>query len=327
MKHFFAAFCLLWAFFLSAADYDCAFIGTSPIPFFEAIYQASLGHKVLILEAAPECGGAWKSISVCGMAHADLGCHQIGHSKELADFYASYAGCRIVSLDNPLESFESRSQHGFYFSQGCFELIDHLQQLARYLAVDLLLNHQVEEVSFKDQRIVLQTNKGSFTSKKLYITHNSSFSFMQHPAVATRSKYYHLYLLIADPTPPRFCYRHGGPKICRMVNLTHFVGLTNSGRQLIVLQTYNDQDWGRPQFFIDSLKKDQCIDSAAVLLASESRIYEQGSSQLHFEGLSNEERALIEIIDTSHIANTSRHIQRWMKALRPYEEVIQRELP
>jgi hypothetical protein len=312
----------VFSLFLYAADYDCVFIGTSPVPFFEAIYQRALGKKVLILEEAPECGGAWKSITACGIEHADLGCHQIGGDQALANFLATYGGCRIVSLDQPLEAYNNRGGNGFYFSRGCFELVDHLVTLARLWSADLWTNHRLDSVSFDEtnHHLVLRTQGKVLTTNRLYVTHGSCFGVNNQPASPGRGKYYHLYLLIHDATPPRFSYRGGIRKASRMVNLTHFVGLSNTGQQLIVLQTHGDET-GRAQEFVDDLKREKLIDQSAILLRSEPRIYEQGSCQgLHL--LSPEARGMIETLDTGHIANLRNHITRWSQALKPYQEMF-----
>ena len=87
----------------------------------EALYQAHTGKRVLILEQSGECGGAWKSISVCGIAHADLGCHQISTDPHLKQFMQDYMGCNMVSLDDPLGTLNKGAPNGFYPSQGCHE--------------------------------------------------------------------------------------------------------------------------------------------------------------------------------------------------------------
>ena len=53
--------------FAVQTDYDVAVIGTSPTSMLEAIYHLSKGERVLILEADEKCGGAWKSIDICGI--------------------------------------------------------------------------------------------------------------------------------------------------------------------------------------------------------------------------------------------------------------------
>lgn len=188
-------------FAFATTDFDYVVVGTSPFSLFEALYQAHLGHRVMIVEQDLECGGAWKGIDVCGIRHADLGCHQIGHDMQLKTFLEEYAGCTMVSLDNPLLPFtgQSQSANGYYFSKGCYELIDHLLQLIEKTNIVLLLNHKLEKVSFDlTQKIArVKIKDKQITTKKLIVTPMSCFSIENQPAGNThRSKYYHLYLLI-----------------------------------------------------------------------------------------------------------------------------------
>ncbi len=59
-------------------DFDYIVVGSSPFSLFEAIYKRCLGNRVLVVEQGAECGGAWKSITICGVPHVDLGCHEFG---------------------------------------------------------------------------------------------------------------------------------------------------------------------------------------------------------------------------------------------------------
>src|SRR5579872_1782734 len=126
---------------LFAVDFDVVVVGTSPFSLFEALYQSHSGKKVLILEQEAECGGAWKSIHICGIPNVDLGCHMIGNNMALKAFLEEYAGCTFVSHDNPQEPFSSgKSELGYYFSKGCYELIDHLLRQIRATDIVLLTN-------------------------------------------------------------------------------------------------------------------------------------------------------------------------------------------
>src|SRR5579859_4143602 len=96
MKYLFA---LLLSFSLYSADYDCVFIGSSPISLFEALYQHGSGKKVLIVDESHSCGGVWKSIDMCGIEHVDIGCHEIGNNVTLKEFLEVYGGCQMVSTE------------------------------------------------------------------------------------------------------------------------------------------------------------------------------------------------------------------------------------
>lgn len=322
MRLFFFLFLQLCLF---SADFDCVVVGSSPFSLFEALYQAHSGKRVLILEEAPVCGGAWRAIEICGIPHADLGCHQIGHDTNLKTFLEEYAGCKIVSMDNPLLPFEeNKSPNGWYFSQGCFELIDHLLQLIAAANIQLYTNSKVENVTIDTaQKIAtVYTKDQSFTTEKLIVTPMSCIALnpTQTPQKLGKSKYYHLYLLIQDPTPPRFSY-HGGVSagVSRLMNLTHFVGIKETGRQLIVIQTHNEQNLNNGQTILDALKTQKLVDPAAYILKSEPYIYETGSFH---QGLISQMGAqgIVEILQTGHFQTLATYIPKWKQVLKPYRE-------
>src|SRR5579871_1836034 len=157
---------VLFGFNLFAADYDCAFVGTSPVPLFEALYRHHLGQRVLILEAAPECGGAWKSIDICGVEHADMGCHEISSFPDLNRFLEEYAGCHIIPCNA-----------NYYFSHGCFELVNNLVKRIRAAGIPLLTDCRVESVriDLANKECLLRTQKGLFTASRIVVTSGSSF--------------------------------------------------------------------------------------------------------------------------------------------------------
>ncbi len=317
-------FLLLFSLSLFAAEFDCILIGTSPFSLFEALYQSHSGKKVLILEGSSQCGGAWKSIAICGIPHADLGCHQIGNDVGLKAFLEEYAGCQIVSMDHPLAPFDpATSPNGYYFSRGCFELIDHLLQLIKATDIVLLTDHQVETLSVDMvQKIAwVQTNRQTFTGEKVILTPMSCVQLHPFPREQNygKSKYYHLYLLLQDPTPPRFSYQGGSGLmgISRVMNLTHFVGLTDTGRQLIVVQTHGESHLNDPSQFLQGLIQKGLLDPSATLLSAEPYIYETGSFH---QGLIAQTGAqdLVQVLQTGHFQTLSQHIAKWKTVLKPY---------
>lgn len=320
-------FLLLLQISLFSTDFECVVIGTSPFSLFEALYQHHSGNRVLILEESEECGGAWKGINVCGVMHADLGCHQIGHDMRLKAFLEEYAGCKIVSMDNPQLPYESgKSPNGWYFSKGCYELIGNLLKLIAETDIVLLTSHKAENVIIDtDQKIAtVQTNDRFYTTHKVIVTPMSCLNLQPttYPQGYGKSKHYHLYMLIQDPTPPRFSY-HGGVAtgISRMMNLTQFVGLVGTGRQLIVVQTYNEQYLAQAQTFLDSLKGRKLVGEGAYLLETDTYIYESGS---FYRGLINTMGAqeIIEMIQTGHFQSLATYIQKWQMVLKPFSEVV-----
>ena len=247
---------LLFPFFLYCADYDYIVIGSSPIPLFEALYQHSLGKRVLVLEGACCLGGAWQSIDICGVQHADLGCHMIGNNEELANFFEVYAGCSIVSLDTPKDFSLKSGKNGFYFAHGCYELMNHLQEMIQSSSIDLLFNQKAYSatVDTANNHVVVQTKDHVFTTEKVVITPYTRFCDDQ-VETCTKIKFHHLYLLIHDPTPPRFTYSWGIPSTTRMMNITDFVDLENTGMQLIIFQTHNEDTLQNGSTILQQLKE------------------------------------------------------------------------
>ncbi len=312
---------------LFAIDFDCVVIGSSPFSLFEALYQSHSGNRVLILEEADECGGAWKGVNVCGIMHADLGCHQIGHDTKLKTFLETYAGCKIVSMDHPDLPFESsKSPNGWYFSRGCYELIENLLRLIQATDIVLLTNTRAENVYIDAaQKIAtVQTKDKSYMTHKVIVTPMTNLNLQpsNYPQHYGKSKSYHLYLLIQDPTPPRFSY-HGGvvSGVSRMMNLSPFVGLVHTGRQLIVVQTYNEQYLSHGQMFLDGLKKSNLIDPGAYILETQTYIYESGAFH---QGLimTMGAQEIIEVIQTGHFQSLSTYIPKWEMVLKPFHEII-----
>jgi len=303
---------ILFSFSFFGADYDCAVVGTSPVPLFEALYKHYTGQKVLILEAGAECGGAWKSIDICGVLHADMGCHEISSSPDLNRFLEEYAGCSMISCNT-----------NYYFSKGCFELIDNLLKRIRAAGIPLLTNCRVESVRLNPSQAeaILNTSRGTFTAKKIVVTPGSSFDIEGNPSYGRGAhKFFHLYLLLQDPTPPRFSYHAGmTPGVSRMMNLTSFVDIKSTGRQLIVLQTYSEAQFGDPQNIVDQLKRGNLIDPGAYLLKSESYIYEQGP-YFQLGHLSPQQQVFFEMLNTSHFNVIGSYAPKWKQALPPYRE-------
>lgn len=315
--------------FAVETDFDVVVVGSSPISLFEALHRHHSGKRVLILEEASSCGGAWKSINVCGVAHADLGCHQIGGDPEVWKFLRDYAGCNMVSMNDPHKSFSDTRQYdscGYYFSQGCHELVDHLMQLIATTDIVLQTSHKMECVYVDPERKIIEvkTCDGTYTASKMVVAHGTNICF-EHPTVGqigknpSKSKYFHLYLLIEDPTLYRFTYRDGGcVGASRMMNLTPFVGLEGTGKQLIVIQTYNDEYFGKRDVFLEDMKKQQLVDTSAKILCSESYIYEQSFLNLsELQRMGQDYQMLFDVIDTTVNSALKGHIAKWKKTL-PY---------
>lgn len=304
---------------LFASDFDCIVIGTSPFSLFEALYQHHTGKKVLILEASEKCGGAWKGIDICGIQNVDLGCHQIGKNVELKKFLEEYVGCSIVCLDNPHLEYQACScKNGWYFSKGCFELIENLLKLIEQTDIVLLTQNRAERILINEEKTeaTVICQRGVFETSKVFVTPMSAVNVgpsMHHQSLK-KSRYYHLYCLIQDPTPPKFTYHMGNSKeVCRMMNLSYFAQMEGSGRQLIAFQLRKEEDLNKGQQFIEELKEKKLIDESAYLLKEEPYIYESGS----FHRGSIDSKGIIELLQTGHIQNLKNSIARWSKVLIP----------
>jgi len=321
MRYFLTFLCLIRC--LVASDFDCVIVGTSPFSLFEALYKHRLGHKVLILEQSGEFGGAWKSINICGIPHADLGCHTIGSNLDIMYFLRDYAGCQIVSMDDPDSplSEQPKGSHGFYFLKGCFELVHNLVEMIQATDIVCLLNHKVEKIFYNEElkQATIRTKNGEFTTDKIVLTSHSCVHLDGAKSGKTpkQSKYYHLYLLIQDPTTPRFTYENGAiPHATRLMNLTRFVDLAHTGRQLIVIQTASEKMLSMEQSFLDDMKEKELIDPSAYILKAESYIYESGSlNRALLKDTVAEE--IFEVLQTSNIQSLTNYIEKWKEVLKP----------
>lgn len=324
MRHLILAVFLFIQALCSGVDFDVVVVGTSPITLLEALYQSHLGKRVLILEAASVCGGAWKSIDVCGVYPVDLGCHTLGKSKQMQTFLEKYVGCHMVSLDNPPAPFDSKnSPNGFYPLKGCYEIIHNLLELINRTNIVVLLEHPLENVTIHPQRpeaVIVSRNMYITTSKIIAPTY-CSFYPANMPIEPSKTSYYHLYLLIEDPTPQRFSFRSGVLSgASRLMNLTYFAGLSGTNKQLIVIQTYGSNGNFTAKGYLEALKKHGLLDETACLLQEETYVYEQASFK-PFNQVPNAGQ-VIEQINTGHIEAMAQHIPRWEKVLKPYDVAL-----
>lgn len=304
-------FLLLCIVSLFGADYDCIVIGTSPLLLFESLYHHALGKKVLILEEGCCCGGAWQSVNICGVLHADLGCHEIGSNKELKEFLETYGGCSFIELE---------SGHNFYFSKGCYELVHNLEQRIANSSIELLKHHRVDRVVIDEanKKAIVESGQEKFTASKVYAPSYSYFPIGDEILKELKkTKYYHLYLLIQDATPPKFSYRAGIAHAARMVNLTPFVDLKDTGQQLIIFQTWSQEKSG--QMFLDELKMQNLVDPSAYILKEEWCIYEQYPSTSY-----TIKSPYFEQLQTFDFRGISQHITRWKEALAIYDDAVRK---
>jgi hypothetical protein len=309
MRYVFAA--LLFVASLFGADYDCVFIGSSPISLFEALYQHGSGKKVLIVDESPVPGGSWKSIEICGIAHVDVGCHEIGNNKVLREFLENYGGCRMIGTD---------MNNHFYFENGSYELIRNLEERIGRTNIDVCLNTRADRAVLDEsnQCVVIQMGDQRVSTKKVYLSGYSFLNLGTDPdRKIQKSNFFHLYLLIADPTPPRFSYEGNGvPNTSRMMNLTQFVGLENTGQQLIVFQTH-EKNLKDEEKFLSELKNRNLVDSSAYILKSEPYVYEQWPlSSCNPENY----KPYFETLHTQDFRSMVQFFSKWKQGLKPYAE-------
>lgn len=311
---------------LYAVDFDVVVVGSSPISLLEALYNYHTGKRVLVLEESPVYGGAWKSIDVCGIFPVDLGCHTLGNDKKILHFLEEYIGCRMVSMDNPHLPFDSRhSSNGYYPSKGCYEIIQNLFQLIEKTDIVVLCDHLLESVFIDPQEPIatIRTQGKQFTASKILVTPFSYIQIENDPSQTQKDKkkFYHLYLLVEDPSPPRFSFRTGVLSgVSRLMNLTYFVGLEGTGTQLIVLQAYGQHYLESKEAYLEMLKKYNLLDSSAHILKTDQYIYEQSSCILS-ENIKNSDK-IFEILNTSHIQEMMLYIPKWQQVLLPFDKAI-----
>lgn len=313
--------------FAFETDFDYVVVGTNPISMFEAAYQSARGYRVLVVEQASECGGAWKSITVCGIEHVDLGCHEFGNDAGTKQFLEEYAGCTIVS--NGPRDYPGKSW-GFYPARGCYELTHNLELLMERFGAVLALNTCLESVFIDTNRVIAEVtlNGQRYTTSKIVVTNCSSINFenpgFNAPPFGRTAQFPHLYLLIEDPTPPRFTYLHTNiAGCCRAMNLTQFAGLEGSGKQLISFQLRDVKQFADGEKFLSELKKQKLVDEGAIIIKTDSYLFEQSS--LNRTAIQKPNVApIFDVLNTSHIANIRLYIEKWKSALLPWKQLNNR---
>lgn len=328
MRYFLILVCFICRFAIAVqTDFDCVVVGTSPICMFEALYKHYTGSRVLVVEQASECGGAWKSIDICGVAHADMGCHEMGNDQRIKAFLEEHLGCKVVA-NAPSQG--GQAEQGIYLSQGCYELVHKLQAMIEASQIPLLLNHKLESVYIDKEKGIAEVKiKGKrYTTSKILVSQGSEInmeSFMgQILSQANRSKYPHVYLLIEDHALPKFTYMHFSFEgISRAMNMTQFVGLEGSGKQLIAFQVHGEQFFNKGEEFLNRLKQSNLVSQESRILQSQTYLYEQASfnmSTINQYGPTGS--TIFEFINAGHIFNISMHMDKWRKVIPRFCEIL-----
>lgn len=317
----------IWGF---NPDYDCIVVGSSPISMIEAIYQKYLGNRVLIVEKGNECGGAWKRITVFGIPHIDLGCHKIEGSEEVTNFLRDYLGCKMIVQPSKKPLIKGC---GLYPSQGCYELISHLEYIVRRLDIELSLNSDLKSFFIHEDQSYIEAliNNCRTTAKKIILTQSSQVHIENPEFRINQSRqiivqYPHLYLLIEDSMPYQFSYAELEiPGVSRAMNMTPFIKPYLDNQQLIILQLYDDSylSLEKQNYFLSELKKLQLLSSNALLIDSESYIFEQAHLNKSYRNrLQTKSSDLVEILDTKYLRSMSSYLHKWKQVMKPWNEII-----
>lgn len=309
-------------------DFDSVVVGTSPICMCEAIYKAKSGERVLVVERAAVCGGAWKSISICGIPHVDLGCHEFGGNRQVEQFLEDYLGCKMIrnAPQNQAKGV-ARADWGAYPQNGCFELARNLEALALRSGVALMLNSNLESVYIDKARKIaeIKINGSRYSTRKIVVTAFSEIHIenVPNPPAPRIHKFPHLYLLIKDPTPTRFTYHQPSISgVTRVMNVTQFSNLEGTGMQIISLQVRDEKALNQGEKCFEELKRLGLIDKSAQLACVESYVYEQSNFDRTLITKAGPEAAVIfEQLDTNHISNIGRYVEKWKKVLMPWKSL------
>lgn len=321
---FFWICCCCCSLFAIETDFDCVVVGTSPISMLEALYKHHTGNRVLIVEQAAECGGAWKSINICGIMHADMGCHEFGNDQRMAKFLEEYVGCKITA-NAPKQPNHRGTNYGIYPSTGCYELVHNLQRLIEATDIVLLLGHKLESVYIDTAKAIaeVKVKDKRYTTSKLLVTYASEVKIENlgvSQQMPYKAKYPHVYLLIEDPTPSRFTYIHPSAQgVSRAMNVTQFVGLEGTGMQLIAVQVYGENYLNNGEQILQQFKNLMIVDPNARLMRTENYIYEQSYFNMgSVNQLGPVATAMFEVLNTGHILNIGTYAEKWKKALKPF---------
>lgn len=309
--------------FAAQTDYDVTVVGTSPISMLEAIYHLSKNERVLILEADEQCGGAWKSIDICGIANVDLGCHLIGSDPRIKEFFERYFGCRFICLEHPSQNAvnaHAQCANGYYFSEGCYELTSRLKAAILSQNNAVLLHQKLESVFIDSvcENIELSFGDTRYTTAKLILTPASQFR-VENPLFIHQEPrshlYLHLYLLIEDEIPCCFTYLHGIISgMTRAMNLTPFLKLPKNNLQLIVIQTQGKNELNNLQKFFNGFIDQHYLSKNAKIVASDTYSYQQ--SYMNTAAIAHLAGPLVEILDTSSFSGMIKYLDKWKSAMQ-----------
>lgn len=67
---------------------DVVIVGTSPLLLLEALHQARLGHRVVVVESAHLVGGAWREMPLFGLRRVEIAPHIVMYNRVTYDYFA-----------------------------------------------------------------------------------------------------------------------------------------------------------------------------------------------------------------------------------------------
>lgn len=276
----FLLFCKLFA-----ADYDCIVIGTSPFSLLEAYYHSQKGEKVLVVDKDEVIGGVWRTVEVLGVSHAELGCHWIHRNQKVLDFLSNKVGCALEEAT--IYRYDSHdantSSLGYYLTHGCFSLIQGLMDLIHTTDIELRLGVKANAVIYDttSERIGVNIDGKFMETGHVVVTSHSSVSFAIDGRVSMPSTntYEHIYLLVEDPSDPKFGYMVGFSdikEITRAMNMTRFIPSMPLNKQLIALQMNPKIPAKHPEAYVSCLIKKGWLAPDATLSDFVTLSFEQG---------------------------------------------------
>lgn len=67
---------------------DVVVVGSSPLLLLEALHQARLGHRVVVVESAQLVGGAWREMPLFGLRRVEIAPHIVMYNRVTYDYFA-----------------------------------------------------------------------------------------------------------------------------------------------------------------------------------------------------------------------------------------------
>ena len=189
--------------------FDIIYIGSGPVLVLDALNQYLNGKNVIILDSSSKIGGAWKSLVLFDCHLVENAVHYLLNNQEGYDFLENFLdinlkytskkfainlfGFKFLIKTNSLFSkflnlifkkvnilsftsiFSYCKSSSFsetkYPLNGSQEIIIKLNSLIKKLQIDTKLNTKVEKIDIKNSGVLISTNKESYSSKKIVISH------------------------------------------------------------------------------------------------------------------------------------------------------------